>query len=83
VDKVVGVVFDTTSTNTGCHKGCCTLLEQKERLGKELLWCACRHHVYELVLEAVGTELLGESKDPRLPFFGKLADTWQNIDKSE
>ncbi|KAK3910427.1 Carbamoyl-phosphate synthase large chain [Frankliniella fusca] len=83
VDKVVGAVFDTTSTNTGCHKGACKLLEDKKRLGEEILWCACRHHVFELVLEAVGTVLLGESKDPRLPFFGKLADTWEKIDKTK
>ena len=83
VNKVVGAVFDTTATNTGCHKGSCKLLEDKNRLGREILWCACRHHVFELVLEAVGTVLLGESNDPRLPFFGKLADNWNKIDKSK
>lgn len=44
-------------------------------LGKELLECACRHHIDEFVLEAVITSLLGESGDPRLSFFAKLKTT--------
>lgn len=52
-EKVIGFVFDTPSTNTGCYRGCCKLLEDK--LGRKVLWCACRHHVMELVLGAVGS----------------------------
>jgi len=79
--KIAGLVFDTTATNSGCIKGSCVLLEKK--LCKELLHLACRHHVHELVLEAVATDLLGESKDPRLPFFAKLESAWPQIDQSK
>ncbi|KAG0727921.1 hypothetical protein GWK47_033611 [Chionoecetes opilio] len=47
-DRVGGLCFDTTASNTGVHAGCCTLLEQK--LGRPLLNLACRHHVMELIL---------------------------------
>jgi len=76
-DRIVGTVFDTTSTNTGCNTGTCLQLETM--LGKSLLHCACRHHVDELVLGAVTSELLGDSKDPRLPFFAKLTSAWPTI----
>lgn len=79
--KIAGLVFDTTATNSGCIQGSCILLEKM--LGKELLHFACRHHVNELVLEAVATDLLGESKDPRLPFFAKLESAWPQLDQSE
>ncbi|KAG0724266.1 hypothetical protein GWK47_040937 [Chionoecetes opilio] len=46
-DRVEGLCFDTTASNTGVHAGCCTLLEQK--LGRPLN-LACRHHVMELIL---------------------------------
>lgn len=46
-DQVVGISFDTTSANTGRLNGACVLIEQK--LGKDLLWLACRHHVLEVV----------------------------------
>lgn len=41
----------TTVSNTGRFNGSYALLEQ--RLESELLLFACRHHVYELVLERV------------------------------
>ena len=78
-EKVVGTVFDTTSTNSGRMKGCCVLLEKK--FERELLHFACRHHMFELVLEAAATELLGVSKDPNLPFFAKLEKSWEKLNK--
>ena len=47
VENTVAMSFDTTSANTGRLRGACVLLEQK--LGKNLLWLACRHHVLEVV----------------------------------
>ncbi|KAK3931071.1 UvrABC system protein C, partial [Frankliniella fusca] len=77
LERTVGTVFDTTSSNTGCHQVACLLLETL--MGKKLLHCACRHHVLELVVEAATTDLLGTSKDPRLPFFMKLSTEWNNL----
>nr|CAH7722161.1 unnamed protein product [Callosobruchus chinensis] len=46
-DKVQIMCCETTASNTGRLKEACVLLEQK--LHRELLLFACRHHVYELV----------------------------------
>jgi len=40
--QVRGLVFDTTSSNTGLNMGACTLIERA--LGTDLVWIACRHH---------------------------------------
>jgi 3-oxoacyl-(acyl-carrier-protein) synthase len=40
-------VFDTTSSNTGVKAGACVLLEQK--MEKQLVAVACRHHIHELI----------------------------------
>jgi hypothetical protein len=51
--------FDTTSSNTGVYSGAAVLLEAK--FGKKLLYLACRHHVMELLAEAVFSEVFGKS----------------------
>jgi len=38
--QVWGLVFDTTSSNTGLSMGACTLIERA--LGTDLVWIACR-----------------------------------------
>ncbi|GBM26810.1 hypothetical protein AVEN_32066-1 [Araneus ventricosus] len=43
--------YDTMASNTGRLNGACTFLEQT--FYREMLFFACRHHVYELVLKAV------------------------------
>ena len=45
-DGIIGMVFDTTSSNTGIREGAVTHIE--ERLGHGVLWLACRHHTAEL-----------------------------------
>ncbi|GBN90161.1 hypothetical protein AVEN_230319-1 [Araneus ventricosus] len=50
-DKVQILCCDTTASNTGRFNGVCALLEQT--FYREMLFFACRHHVYELVLKAV------------------------------
>jgi len=52
LDIVQAVVFDTTASNTGRLKGACYLLEQK--LDRDILFLACRHHIYEIVLSLQG-----------------------------
>ena len=49
-EQVCAMAFHTTS-NAGLKSGACTLLEDK--IGKRLLSFACRHHVFEIVLERV------------------------------
>lgn len=45
------VSFDTTSSNTSVDKGAAYLLETK--LGRDLLFLPCRHHIGELLVKAL------------------------------
>ena len=61
--QIKGLVFDTTASNTGLHSGACTIIELA--LNTELLWLACRHHIFEVILSDVVKSSLG-------PTSGKL-----------
>lgn len=80
-DQVQIMCCDTTASNTGRFSGACALLEQK--LERELLLFACRHHVYELVLKSVFEAKIPQvTKSPDIPLFKKLRDNWNNIDST-
>ena len=74
---VVGLVFDTTSSNSGIWRGACTLIEQ--RLGKATLWIACRHHIYELHIKHVCDLVTGNTKDPGVKLFRRLKKSWNSL----
>jgi len=79
LDKVQAFVFDTTASNTGRLNGACHLLEQK--LDRDILYLACRHHVYEIVLQGVFTEVkLATSTGPDILLFKKFRKEWNTID---
>lgn len=81
-DKVQGLVFDTTASNTGLHRGACQLIE--EALGKDLIWIPCRHHVLEVVLSSVFTAAMGRTTDgPGIQLFKRLQTQWYSFDHSE
>lgn len=80
-DKVKFMCFDTTAANTGPRNGACVLLEQK--LDRDLLWLACRHHVHELVLEAVVNRSLGASSGPDISLFKRFQKFWTSINKTK
>ena len=44
--QLVGMVFDTTASNSGEHTGACRYLEVW--VGHPILWLACHRHVSEL-----------------------------------
>ena len=50
-EKIVGMCFETTSSNTGIHTGACTLIEKQ--LHKNLMYLACRHHMHEIIVSDV------------------------------
>lgn len=80
-DKIQAMVVDTTASNTGRLNGACILLEQK--LERQLLLLACRHHMYEIVLAGVFSESkLSVMSGPDIPIFKKFQKNWPNIDKS-
>jgi len=76
-DNVKCMCFDTTSVNTRLKNGACILLQQK--LDKDLLWFACRHHILEIILEAV-VHCLGPAKGPEIMLFSRFRSNWQFID---
>ena len=69
-DQVKCICFDTTAANTGPRNGACILPEQK--FGKDMLWLACRHHILEIILEAVVLLCLGPSSGPDIPLFKRF-----------
>ena len=75
---IVSMGFDTTSSNTGVHKGACTLLQQL--LDRNLLWMACRHHILELVIGDTFTTLFGDTKSPEVTLFKPLKTSWDSFD---
>lgn len=79
-DSIKAMSFDTTAVNTGRLNGACVLLEQK--MDKELLWLACRHHMLEIMLEAVVVRCLGPSKSPDIAIFKRFQAHWPYIDQS-
>ena len=76
-EQIIGLVFDTTSSNTGGEIGACKLLE--DHLDKPILWLACRHHIYELHIKHVVEAVTGVTKDPGVKLFRRLKSEWNNL----
>ena len=76
---VVGMCFDTTSSNTGVHNGACILIERK--LDKELLHLACRHHIMELLAGAAFAVSMSPSSAPEVMLFKRFQQQWSFIDQ--
>lgn len=81
-DRIVGMGFDTTNVNTGHIKGACTLFEERY-LKRKVLYLACRHHVYEVVVGGVFKELFGDSKGRNVAIFERFKAEWGKIDKTK
>ena len=70
-DAIVSMCFDTTAANTGHLSGACICLQQD--IGKALLWCACRHHIGELIIGHVFDDLgIEVSKSPEVTLFQRF-----------
>ena len=59
-ERIIGMSWDTTSSNTGVRGGSATLFE--EELGQGILWLACRHHIGELHVKHADQEVRGKWK---------------------
>ncbi|XP_015120045.1 uncharacterized protein LOC107043191 [Diachasma alloeum] len=81
VDNVCAMVFDITASNTGSVNGACILLE--ELLERDLLYLACRHHVYELVLKTAFESSMGGTSGPDVLTFKRFQVYWGKIRKGE
>jgi len=77
-DRIKGLCFDTTASNTGSKGGVCIRLETE--IGRPLLNLACRHHVSEIILKKVFS-VHDVSKSPNMELFGHFKDFWPRIDQ--
>lgn len=78
-DKVQVLCCDATASNTGRITGACVLLEQK--LERDILVFACRHHIYELVLKGVfEAKMKQKATSPDIPLFKNFRENWKNVD---
>jgi len=75
--SVKAMSFDTTASNSGIRAGAAVLIEEK--LGRELLHLACRHHVFEVVLGDVFNSLAGPSSGPDILMFKRFQSAWPSI----
>ena len=69
-DQVIGMAFDTTSSNTGRHSGAFVLVEQE--LEEDLLYFVCRHHIHELLAQVAFKVALEPSLGPEVPLFKRF-----------
>lgn len=76
-EQLVGMVFDTTSSNSGKEVGACKLLEVW--IGQPILWLACRRHIAELHIGSAVKYVMGVTKDPGMALFRRLRDTWRDL----
>ena len=78
-ESIIACGIDTTSSNTGIHKGSCVLLQ--DILQRQFLWLACRHHIMELLVKAAYHQVFGDSKSPDVKLFSILKDpsTWNSL----
>lgn len=78
VDRVEGMSFDTTTSNTGVDNGAAALLEKK--IGRKLLRFPCRHHIYEIALKSVFELKVSPSSAPEVSMFERFAKSWEKMD---
>ena len=81
VSRIVAMVYDTTSVNTGVIKGIVKQLE--DALGRSLLKLPCRHHIFELVCGAAAATVYGSTNGPKEEAFKTLVDCWNGIDSAK
>jgi len=75
-DRIVNMTFDTTSSNTGHLTAACIAIQEK--LQRAVLWSGCRHHIGEVILSHVFTDLKIEaSKSPDVTLFTRLRSNWE------
>ena len=77
--NIVGLVFDTTSVNSGIHQG--VVVQLQRYFGRVLLELAC-HHIAELESGAACSTVYGDTESSRENCFITFSKTWQQIDHS-
>ncbi|ESN96879.1 hypothetical protein HELRODRAFT_178679 [Helobdella robusta] len=81
-ESVKALVFDTTASNTGKKNGACTLLQQK--LWRNVLHIACRHHISEIILEhAFSACMSSNTSGPKIALFLRLRNEFNSINQAD
>ena len=68
--RIIGLVFDTTSVNSGVNRGIAVQLQNK--WGVDLLEIACRRRIYEIICGDVGKIVYGDTKSPKNHIFDQI-----------
>jgi hypothetical protein len=77
-DSIINMTFDTTASNTGHISAACVSIQEK--LGRALLWSACRHHVGEVILSHVFKDLhIETSKSPDVTLFTRFRKQFNQL----
>ena len=79
-DVIIGMVFDTTASNTGKYAGCCTILEKE--LQRALLWLACNHHKLEVHIKHVADHINGARNSPSDALCVRFQKKYNDLDRS-
>ncbi|KAK3929180.1 LOW QUALITY PROTEIN: hypothetical protein KUF71_017646 [Frankliniella fusca] len=80
-ERVTAACTDTTSSNTGSHKGAFVMLEKK--LEKTLIYIACRHHQLEIIPKNVFEKCVEESSSPDIGSLCRgFKKNWDTMDHS-
>ena len=78
--NIVALVFDTTSSNSGVHRGATVRLQTA--LGRPVFFLACRHHVSELIVKACWYSIFEADLSPDCKFFADIRSEWASLDTS-
>lgn len=77
-NKIVGLSFDTTISNSGMLSGACMKLEGLT--GRPLLLLACRHMILEIVLRHVFEKCCSSSSSRDIGAFKTFLQHWSSPD---
>ena len=77
LDHLAGVSFDTTAENTGWQKGVNSRLLQK--LGRDLLWRACRRHSQGRHMTKAAIVVMGDTKGASWSIFKTVCKGWADF----
>ena len=78
LEKVVGVNYDTTASNSSPSVGTVALVEEERQ--EQLLKIPCRHHIYDLFGKNLIKVVTGKkSSGPGNPLFMRFSKEWPNL----
>ena len=55
----------------------------EKALDKELVWIACRHHVFEVMLSDVFSAILGPTSGPDIGLLKRFQKMWPHVNKTD